>query len=112
MWARKVERVLEHLIDAATEGTDLRFDTDEVFMGDEDWKQLYLQVLAGVSPADVAGEFQVLADEDEHQVRASLLPDGPGRVRYEVERLPDVCEHGLSAWLCRGPNHYPEDGDY
>lgn len=19
----------------------------------------------------------------------------------------DICEHGMSAWLCMGPNHYP-----
>lgn len=22
---------------------------------------------------------------------------------------PEFCEHGLSAWLCAGPNHYPAD---
>lgn len=29
----------------------------------------------------------------------------------EVERLAaePLCEHGLSAWLCAGPNHYPSD---
>lgn len=21
---------------------------------------------------------------------------------------PEECEHGLSAWLCEGPNHYPD----
>lgn len=21
----------------------------------------------------------------------------------------EMCEHGLSAWLCMGPNHYPTD---
>lgn len=24
-------------------------------------------------------------------------------------RVPETCEHGLSADLCYGPNHYPED---
>lgn len=24
------------------------------------------------------------------------------------EEPEDTCEHGLSAWLCEGPNHYPE----
>ncbi len=23
---------------------------------------------------------------------------------------PESCEHGLSAWLCAGPGHYPQDG--
>lgn len=23
----------------------------------------------------------------------------------------DICEHGLSAWLCMGPNHYPSMQD-
>ena len=23
----------------------------------------------------------------------------------------EVCEHGLSAWLCMGPNHYPSRQD-
>ena len=23
----------------------------------------------------------------------------------------DICEHGLSAWLCMGPNHYPSRDD-
>lgn len=27
------------------------------------------------------------------------------RDEYEHE----TCEHGLSAWLCEGPMHYPDD---
>ena len=23
----------------------------------------------------------------------------------------DICEHGMSAWLCMGPNHYPSRDD-
>lgn len=23
----------------------------------------------------------------------------------------DICEHGMSAWLCMGPNHYPTMDD-
>lgn len=23
----------------------------------------------------------------------------------------DICEHGMSAWLCMGPNHYPSRQD-
>jgi len=23
----------------------------------------------------------------------------------------EVCEHGMSAWLCMGPNHYPSRDD-
>ena len=26
-----------------------------------------------------------------------------------VEDQPEDCEHGLSAWLCAGPMHYPQD---
>lgn len=25
------------------------------------------------------------------------------------ERDDEQCEHGLSAWLCAGPMHYPDD---
>lgn len=31
-------------------------------------------------------------------------PDGPHEEVYVEE-----CEHGLSLWLCAGPNHYPMD---
>jgi L-fucose isomerase-like protein len=30
----------------------------------------------------------------------------------ESEEAQAVCEHGLSAWLCAGPGHYPMDDDY
>jgi hypothetical protein len=26
--------------------------------------------------------------------------------RLETLRLDETCPHGLSAWLCTGPNHY------
>lgn len=29
----------------------------------------------------------------------------------EVDRDNETCDHGLSAWLCAGPGHYPMDGD-
>lgn len=25
---------------------------------------------------------------------------------------PEPCEHGMAAWLCAGPGHYPADGSY
>jgi hypothetical protein len=30
----------------------------------------------------------------------------------ESEEAQAVCEHGMSAWLCAGPGHYPMDDDY
>jgi hypothetical protein len=37
----------------------------------------------------------------------------PTRTLHEAlepyTRPDDVCEHGLSAWLCVGPSHYPTD---
>jgi len=27
------------------------------------------------------------------------------------EQEHDTCEHGMSAWLCMGPNHFPSDRD-
>lgn len=24
----------------------------------------------------------------------------------------ETCEHGLSAWLCAGPMHYPDDREF
>lgn len=29
--------------------------------------------------------------------------------RHSQTHEGDTCEHGLSAWLCEGPNHYPAD---
>jgi hypothetical protein len=26
-----------------------------------------------------------------------------------IEEEPPTCEHGMSAWLCAGPGHYPMD---
>lgn len=26
-----------------------------------------------------------------------------------MEATPGQCEHGLAAWLCAGPGHYPQD---
>jgi hypothetical protein len=25
--------------------------------------------------------------------------------------MTDTCEHGMAAWLCAGPGHYPADDD-
>jgi hypothetical protein len=37
---------------------------------------------------------------------------------FDVDKYPTLydllyptCEHGLSAWLCEGPQHYPYDND-
>lgn len=30
----------------------------------------------------------------------------------ESEEAQAVCEHGMSAWLCAGPGHYPMDDGY
>jgi len=33
-----------------------------------------------------------------------------GNCDYCLESEPDICEHGLSAWLCADPMyHYPRD---
>ena len=29
-----------------------------------------------------------------------------------LDYLYPTCEHGLSEWLCEGPNHYPSDNPY
>lgn len=29
--------------------------------------------------------------------------------RDEMDKPVEECEHGLSAWLCSGPNHYGND---
>ena len=28
-------------------------------------------------------------------------------MEYPPDPEGDICEHGMSAWLCMGPNHYP-----
>lgn len=33
--------------------------------------------------------------------------DNLNRLRADGEKYEE-CEHGLSLWLCEGPNHYPE----
>ena len=30
----------------------------------------------------------------------------------ESEEAQATCEHGMSAWLCAGPGHYPMDDGY
>lgn len=30
----------------------------------------------------------------------------------ESEEAQATCVHGMSAWLCAGPGHYPMDDDY
>lgn len=48
-----------------------------------------------------AAERQAVEDAEAAEVRAAY--------RDEVEH--ETCEHGLSAWLCAGPQHYPYTGD-
>lgn len=80
-------RTLEHLIDQAHERNpefaDLRFDTSELFAADEDWWQLRMALLAGVSPSDVAGHFDAWIDDEEQQIRFAIRTDAP---RYRVVR--------------------------
>lgn len=44
------------------------------------------------------------------------LYDCPGLTESQLaeieERSEETCEHGLSAWLCSGPNHYGEWPDW
>lgn len=49
-------------------------------------------------------------------VREATAATNRVRVNHGQDPLPpagvpddDECEHGLSAWLCEGPNHYPSD---
>lgn len=32
-------------------------------------------------------------------------------MEYPPDPEGDICEHGMSAWLCMGPNHYPSRQD-
>lgn len=45
-------------------------------------------------------------EEEEFQLDEEFKP-------YFDDELPEwmteVCEHGLSAWLCSGPNHYSDE---
>ena len=31
---------------------------------------------------------------------------------FDSEEAQATCEHGMSAWLCAGPGHYPMDDPY
>lgn len=33
-------------------------------------------------------------------------------LKWDFEFFRRECEHGLSAWLCEGPMHYPPDNPY
>ena len=72
----------------------------------------------------VYGAHVTETGSDDLPFNGSIIEAGPGGdawgefVRYtngvvmavtrEAER-DAICEHGLSAWLCEGPQHYPAD---
>lgn len=50
-----------------------------------------------------ADEIEVAVDRADEELRVLVAEE-----TVEVEE----CEHGLSAWLCEGPMHYPADRPY
>lgn len=57
----------------------------------------------------VNNDGQNLANPDGKWVDEDHEPE-PTDEYYGPE--PEKCQHGMSAWLCAGPEHYPRDDDY
>jgi hypothetical protein len=51
------------------------------------------------------GILSIFMEEEEEEINPGW-EDVPGGNWEEPE--DETCEHGLSAWLCEGPNHHPE----
>jgi hypothetical protein len=64
----------------------------------------------------VAAAWRVAANDAIH--RSRLAKDEARRAAERAANPPEeyveveTCEHGLSAWLCEGPMHYPADRPY
>jgi hypothetical protein len=68
---------------------------------DEDWDAF-----------NAAAEHEATRPNDESDWaahRSFLNAQDEDRERLEAELDAPPCEHGLAAWLCAGPGHYPMD---
>lgn len=61
------------------------------------------EVLVDTDVARDPNAIEVAVDRADEEVRTVVAEE-----TVEVE----TCEHGLSAWLCEGPQHYPADRPY
>jgi len=59
------------------------------------------------------GELIEFAPEEHARLVAVMKANQAAQVAWEEsEEANATCEHGMSAWLCAGPGHYPmDDGD-
>lgn len=60
------------------------------------------RILANIHWASVRAEQRQIRQQRQSRTLAEALEP------YTIRR-DDVCEHGLAAWLCVGPSHYPTD---
>jgi hypothetical protein len=66
--------------------------------------------------ATFATEDQALVFVGRRRATHAVTEDEVSQIPSSWSRLLDLlyptCQHGLSAWLCDGPGHYPADNQY